>query len=177
MRTAVAVTLLLTGAAVTASPAAAEDGLALMGGAAWMMPRGDVGEAVGGGAEARLIDDEATVGMSLIGLVGRTPAERRRDIMDVRIDAGLRPCKKCRAISPYLALGVDVLHVTTHEPTRSVRGSTLGLSAHAGLMGRIGDDGWAWRAGATYLGAIVPGTGEDLGGISLSFAVGKRIMK
>ena len=122
-----------------------------------------------------MADDHLTIGFGARAVVGRVPAERRRDIMDVDFNVGVLFCE-CESISPYLGVGLDILHITTHEPTRSVRGSTLGLSGHAGLMGRLGDDDWIWRASAQYLGAIVPGTGEDLGGITLSIAVGKRIM-
>ena len=97
--------------------------------------------------------------------------------MDVDFNVGLMMCERCESITPYVGVGLDVLHITTHEPTRSVRGSTLGLSGHFGLMGRIGDDEeWIWRASAQYLGAIVPGTGEDLGGVTLSIGIGKQIM-
>lgn len=161
--------------ALTATPAAADDELSLLATGAYLLPRGDLGEAVGGGAEARITDEQLTVGFGATALVGRTPSARRRDLMDVRVDLGLVLCERCTSIAPYAALGLDILHVTTHEPTRSLRGSTLGLSAHAGLLGRFAED-WTWRAGASYLGAIVPGTGEDLGGITLSLAVGKQIM-
>lgn len=175
MRTTISLAVLLAAAAGTAH---ADDDLALMATGAWMMPRGDIGESYGGGAEARMADDHLTIGFGARALVGRAPAARRRDVMDVDFNVGLRMCERCDSISPYLGIGLDILHITTHEPTRSVRGSTLGLSGHAGLMGRIGDDddGWVWRASAQYLGAIVPGTGEDLGGVTLSIAVGKTIM-
>lgn len=163
-----------------AAPAAADDDLALMATGAWMMPRGDIGESYGGGAEARMADDHMTIGFGARALVGRTPAVRRRDVMDVDFNVGVMMCG-CKSVTPYAAIGLDILHITTHEPTRSVRGSTLGLSGHFGLMGRLGgddddDDAWIWRASAQYLGAIVPGTGEDLGGVTLSIAVGKQIM-
>ena len=49
-----------------------------------------------------------------------------------------------RAAVTYLRVnaeehGLDVLHVTTHEMDRSLRGTTLGLSAQAGVLGTIGD--------------------------------------
>jgi hypothetical protein len=180
MRTSLPIILPLAVAAAIlapATPAAAGDDLALLATGAYLMPRADVGESYGGGAEARLADDNLTVGFGVQALIGRTPALRRRDLMDVHFDVGLLLCERCRSISPYTSIGLDILHVTTHEPGRSVRGSTLGLSGHAGLLGKIGDDGWMWRAGASYLGAIVPGTGEDLGGVTLSVGIGKRIMK
>ncbi len=168
--------LSLAALATLAGTASADDDLALMATGAWMMPSGEIGESYGGGAEARMADDHLTIGFGAKGLVGRTPALRRRDIMDVSFDVGLMLCERCESITPYTAVGLDILHITTHEPTRSVRGSTLGLSGHVGLMGRLGDDEWIWRASASYLGAIVPGTGEDLGGVTLSIAVGKQIM-
>jgi hypothetical protein len=166
---------------VAAAPAAADDDLALMATGAYMMPRGDLGEAYGGGAEARMADDHMTIGFGARALVGQTPSVRRRDVMDVDFNVGLMMCDRCKSVAPYVSVGLDILHITTHEPTRSIRGSTLGLSGHAGLMGRLGgdddeDDAWIWRAGVQYLGAIVPGTGEDLGGITLSIAIGKQIM-
>ncbi len=178
----------LAGLAVIAGgvgSARADDGLALLATGGWMVPRGDVGESYGGGAEARMIDDVLTVGFGASALVGRTPAARRRDVMDVYLNVGVRLCERCRALAPYTALGLDVLHVTTSDPARSVRGSTLGLSGHVGLMGRLGGDGdgdrgrgaWMWRASASYLGAIVPGTGEDLGGVTLSVAIGKHVFR
>lgn len=180
MRTIAIAALALVTVGATAGAAVADEDLALLATGAWMMPRGNVGESYGGGAEARLSDDHLTIGFGARALVGRAPAERRRDVMDVDFNVGLRLCDDCESITPWLGIGLDVLHITTHEPMRSVRGSTLGLSGHAGLMGRLGDDdgdgGWIWRASAQYLGAIVPGTGEDLGGITLSIAVGKRIM-
>ena len=173
--------LVMAAVAGMAGTAEADDDLALMATGAWMMPRGDVGESYGGGGEARMADDHLTIGFGARALVGRAPAMRRRDVMDVDFNVGLRLCERCESFSPYVGVGLDILHVTTHEPTRSVRGSTIGLSGHVGLMGRIGDDddddgGWVWRASAQYLGAIVPGTGEDLGGVTLSIAVGKTIM-
>jgi hypothetical protein len=175
MRTTFAVSALVLVA--SAGIAVADDDLALMATGAWMMPRGGVGEAYGGGAEARMADDHLTIGFGARALVGQVPAARRRDVMDVDFNVGVLFCE-CESIAPYLGVGLDILHITTHEPTRSVRGSTIGLSGHAGLMGRLGDDddGWIWRASAQYLGAIVPGTGEDLGGVTLSIAIGKRIM-
>jgi hypothetical protein len=163
----------------SAGSAAADDDLALMATGAWMMPRGGFGEAYGGGAEARMIDDNITIGFGARALVGRAPAERRRDVMDVDFNVGVVLCDRCKSFAPYLGVGLDILHITTHEPTRSVRGSTLGLSGSAGLMGEVGEVGdrdWMWRAGVQYLGAIVPGTGEDLGGVTLSLAVGTYIM-
>lgn len=175
MRTTFGLTALVLGLAASAGTAVADDDLALMATGAWMMPRGGVGEAYGGGAEARMADDHLTIGFGARALIGQVPAARRRDVMDLDFNVGVLFCE-CESISPYLGVGLDILHITTHEPTRSVRGSTLGLSGHAGFMGRLGDDDWIWRASAQYLGAIVPGTGEDLGGITLSIAVGKQIM-
>jgi hypothetical protein len=173
-------TMAMAALLVTASAggAAADDDLALLATGAWMMPRGGVGEAYGGGAEARMADDNLTLGFGARMLVGQAPAERRRDVMDVDFNVGVLLCDKCESITPWLGVGLDVLHITTHEPMRSVRGSTLGLSGHAGLLGKFGDgdEEWMWRVSAQYLGAIVPGTGEDLGGVTLSIAVGKQIM-
>lgn len=167
-----ALIVLTTGAAV----AHADDDMSLLVTGGYMAPRGGIAEAAGGGAELRLHDDHLTVGLGATALVGRAPATRRRDLMDVRADIGLRLCERCEHVTPYVGIGLDVLHVTTHEGTRSFRGSTLGLSGHVGLLGEMDDGKWTWRMGVSYLGAIVPGSGEDLGGVTLSVGFGKQIM-
>jgi hypothetical protein len=172
MRIKLAIATLLL---LTAPAAAGDDHLTLLATGGWMMPRGEVAESLGGGAELRFVEDQLMIGVGASALYGSMPAMRRRDVMDVRVDGTLRLCKDCDGAAPYVGLGLDVLHVTTHEPGRSVRGSTLGLSAHAGLVGETWKDEWMWRAGVSYLGAIVPGTGEDLGGITFTIGLGKQI--
>ena len=69
------------------------------------------------------------------------------------------------------ALGLDVLSITTRTKTETMRGTTLGISAQAGFMGRIGDR-LMYRASATYIGAIVPGTGDALDGLVFQVGLG-----
>jgi hypothetical protein len=96
-----------------------------------------------------------------------------RDIFDLHIMAGMTPASRSAAVSPYAGVGLDVLSITTrdHDKGVTVRGTTLGVSAQAGVLGRVADKGLI-KASASYLGAIVPGTGDDLGGLVLQLAVG-----
>ena len=82
-----------------------------------------------------------------------------------------RLTKGLRAL--LVELELDVLYMTTRVPDGdSARGTTLGLNAQAGFMGFLGKT-WVYRVSGSYLGAIVPGTGDDLGGLVLQAGIGK----
>ena len=73
-------------------------------------------------------------------------------------------------------LSADIINfaaaTSSFSKGETLRGTTLGVNAHAGLMGKVTGQ-WVYRASATYLGAIVPGTGDDLGGLVLQFGLGR----
>lgn len=135
---------------------------------------GQVSESRGGGVELQFLSDELfTVslgGWFALGVPGAAP--ERRDIFDFHVQLGLKPeDTRGKAVAPFLALGLDVLYVTSYQDKRSYRGTTLGASAQAGILGYAGER-LSYRASAGYLGAIVPGTGDDLGALVLQVGLG-----
>lgn len=163
---------------VVAAPsvAFADDETAIVIDATLLAPRAGLhAGATGIGAELRFFPDDECLTGSIGGFaaVGQPGTEMRRDVFDVHFQIGIKP-EDAKRLVPYAALGLDVLHVTTHQMDGSFRGTTLGVSAQAGLLGRLGDK-WIYRASAGYLGAIVPGTGDDLGGVVLQLGVGFMI--
>ena len=164
-----------------------DDAAALIVDATLIKPLGEegrVGESVGAGGELRFLPDDeiATISIGGYGAIGRPSRDKTlRDIYDLHFNAGLKwERSHGRILIPYATLGLDVLYMTTHEQgadgaaARTLRGSTLGVNAQLGVLGHLGD-GFVYRVSATYLGAVVPGTGDDLGGLVLQLGVGKTM--
>jgi len=136
---------------------------------------GRVAESSGAGGEIVMLPTSSwLIQIGGYGVFGR-PATgvEARDIFDLHLIAGMTPASRSATVAPYAGVGIDILSITTrdHDKGKTVRGSTLGVSAQAGLLGRFADRGLL-KASASYLGAIVPGTGDDLGGLVLQLAVG-----
>lgn len=135
---------------------------------------GRVAESRGGGIDLQILPSAPfTVSMGgwfALGVASGAP--ERRDVYDFHVQVGLKPERtKGTAVAPFLTVGLDVLYVTSYQDKRTYRGTTLGASAQAGIIGYAGDRVF-YRAGAGYLGAIVPGTGDDLGGLVLQVGLG-----
>lgn len=162
---------------IVPAPAFADDeSAAIIVDATKIMPKGGVhAGATGLGVELRFVPDDECMTGSIGGFaaIGDEGAPMRRDVLDVHFQVGFKP-ERDGKIAPYIGLGLDVLHVTTHEMDRSMRGTTLGISAQAGVLGPIGDT-LIYRATVAYMGAIVPGTGDDLGGVMLQLGLGFKI--
>jgi hypothetical protein len=162
-----------------ATPAHADDDeIALIIDATMLYPRDGFAASSGIGAEMRFVDDDEPFTMSIGGFAAVGQQDEGglgRDVFDIHFQAAAKlGGKNRRALVPYAGLGFDVLHVTTHLRDVTVRGTTLGISAVGGFMGTVGDR-VMWRATAGYLGAIVPGTGDDLGGIVFQVGIGARL--
>lgn len=175
MRTklAIAVLMLLAPAA-----AHADEETSLIIDATHIVPRSGLHAGANGmGAELRFFDDDEcmTGAFGAFAAFGQEGTDTRQDVLDVHLQVGVKP-EKGGMFIPFAALGLDVLHVTTHEvgPSMSFRGTTLGITAAAGLLGKISDK-LVYRAQVGYLGAIVPGTGDDLGGIVMQLGLGYMI--
>jgi hypothetical protein len=99
-----------------------------------------------------------------------------RDLYDLGFDLGLKPeSPRLKALVPFAALGLDVLNVSTrYADGSSLHGTTLGIHVRAGIMGALGAR-WFYQASAAYLGAVVPGTGDPLGGLVVQFGLGVRL--
>lgn len=174
MRTKLAITFLL----LTAASAHAGEETALIVDATHITPRqGLHAGATGLGAELRFLSDHEcmTGSFGAFAAFGDQGTDTRQDVFDVHLQVGVKP-EHAGHFIPYLGLGLDVLHVTTHEaaPAMSFRGTTLGISAMAGFLGHATDK-LVYRATVGYLGAIVPGTGDDLGGVVLQIGLGYMI--
>jgi len=167
----------ITSLLVVPAPAIADDeSAAIIVDATKIMPRGGVhAGATGMGIELRFVPDDECMTGSIGGFAafGDEGLPMRRDVLDVHFQIGFKP-ERPGKIAPYVGVGLDVLHVTSHEMDRSLRGTTLGLSAQGGVIGPIGDT-LVYRATVGYLGAIVPGTGDDLGGVMLQLGLGFMI--
>jgi hypothetical protein len=173
MRAALPVLATLVLAAGAAPAHAGEDGMLVID-ATMLYPRDGYAASAGMGAELRILDDDfLTASMGGFAALGQqAEGGNGRDVFDVHFQIGGRVGR--RAFSPYAGIGLDVLHVTTHLRGVDHRGTTLGVSVAGGVMGRIGKT-FMWRASAGYLGAIVPGTGEDLGGVVFQLGLGAEI--
>ena len=162
--------------AALAGEARADDtGLVLSG--TLVKPMGGEGritESTGVGGEILLLPSDAVlVQIGGFGALGRSAdGKEARDIYDLHLMVGLATSRRS-TIAPYACLGIDVLSLTSRDRDKgeTLRGTTLGVSAQAGLLGRFGDRGLV-KASASYLGAIVPGTGDDLAGLVLQLAIG-----
>jgi hypothetical protein len=184
MRPTVAAATLLSAIALAALPGrAVADDTALMVNATMVKPiggEGRVSESHGGGGEIVILPgDDVIVQIGGYGVLGQdVRGKTARDIYDLHLQVGLRTGGRRAALSAYGALGLDVLAMTTRlaiedQGARVHRGTTLGISAQVGVLGEIGERA-LYRVGASYLGAIVPGTGDDLGGLVLQLALGAR---
>ena len=136
---------------------------------------GRVSQSSGAGGDILLLPTSSwLVQIGGYGVFGQ-PATgvEARDIFDLHILVGMTPAPRSATVAPYASVGFDVLSSTTreHDKGETARGTTLGVSAQAGVLGRFADRGLV-KASATYLGAIVPGTGDDLGGLVLQLAAG-----
>ncbi len=169
--------LLATMFLAAASPARADQTGLLIDGTLVKPIGGDgrVAESSGAGGEIVLLPTSSwIVQIGGYGVFGRPgTGVEARDIFDLHLIAGMTPASRSATLAPYAGVGLDVLSITTrdHDKGETERGTTLGVSAQAGLLGRFADRGLV-KASATYLGAIVPGTGDDLGGLVLQLAVG-----
>lgn len=161
-----------------ASPAAAKGDSAMILHTALVKPIKDTdrySESMGAGADIRWIPRREWMTMSFGGFasIGRaTPSLTARDFYDFHFNLGVKSVSKREAgIIPYATLGLDVLAMTIHEKSRTVTGTTLGINADIGFMGYLSKR-VVYRASVTYLGAITPGTGEDLGSLVFNLGVG-----
>jgi hypothetical protein len=141
--------------------------------------QGAVSNSLGYGAEIRMMPNRECFTASIGGFfaLGQPEGEKTmRDIYDFHFNIGLKPERtRDSKLIPFVTIGLNVLYMTTHEPNdMSYRGTTLGLNARAGVMGHM-TESWIFRVSGSYLGAIVPGTGDDLGGLVLQAGIGKML--
>lgn len=111
------------------------------------------------------------------GAIGLSDGQRAmRDIYDVHVNFGLNPpTKKRRFMVPFVSVGINFLYLSTRTPDgTSASGMTMGMNAKGGIFGHITDD-WIYTANVSYIGAVVPGTGEGLDGMVFQVGLGKRI--
>ncbi len=136
---------------------------------------GRVSQSSGAGGDILLLPTSSwLVQIGGYGVFGQpSTGVEARDIFDLHLQVGMTPASRTAAVAPYACLGLDVLSITArdHDKGETARGTTLGVSAQAGVLGRIGARGLV-KASGTYLGAIVPGTGDDLGGLVFQLAAG-----
>jgi hypothetical protein len=170
--------LLVSVVLVASSRIALADPTGLLVGGTLMKPvggEGHVAESSGAGGDILMLPTSSwLIQIGGYGVFGRSATGvEARDVFDLHLMIGMTPASREASVAPYAALGIDVLSITTrdHDKGETARGSTLGMSAQAGLLGRIGDRGLV-KVSGTYLGAIVPGTGDDLGGLVLQLAAG-----
>jgi hypothetical protein len=162
-------------AALAGQARADQTGLVLSG--TLVKPMGGEGritESTGAGGEILMLPSSSVlVQIGGFGALGQSAdGKEARDIYDLHLLVGLITSRSA-AVAPYACLGIDVLSLTSRDRDKgeTVRGTTLGVSAQAGLLGRFGDRGLV-KVSGSYLGAIVPGTGDDLAGLVLQLAVG-----
>lgn len=161
---------------------------ALVGGLA-LLPRSDVPRAYGVAIEGALLplvsiedcDDGActsTIGpyLGVSGLAAVTdgaPDRTRRGLYGLRLSAGLGWGRSVRFV-PYATVGLDALVVTTTLPSGSDNaGLTLGADVRVGVLGQLGTR-LLYQVGASYLGAVAPGVGDNAGGLVLQASLGWR---
>jgi hypothetical protein len=183
MRSTLPAAAVLALALAAGAPPARADDAALMANATLVKPLGGEGrvtESRGAGGEIVMLPSDMIIQIGGYGVIGQhAPGKTARDLYDLHILVGLRTGERNAALSGYGALGLDVLSMTTRLPEEEAprdrvrRGTTLGISAQLGALGRIAERG-LYRVSASYLGAIVPGTGDDLGGLVLQLALGAR---
>ena len=175
--------IVVAAGALSAAPARADEQGFVMIDSTLVKPlgeRGGVSNSLGYGGEFRVLDNRDMLTMSLGGFVAlgqREDGQSLRDIYDFHVNVGIKPEHTRRsALIPFVTIGIDVLGMETRDAKGRdpLRGTTLGVNARAGLMGHLGRK-WLYRASASYLGAIVPGTGDDLGGLVLQVGLGRAI--
>jgi hypothetical protein len=169
-------TIVIAAGLLVPTSAFADDEGSIIVDATHILPRSGVHAGGNGvGAEMRFFEGHDVMTGSIGGFatVGSEGGPTRQDLLDVHFQVVMKP-EHAEHIAPYLGLGLDVLHVTTHTMDRDLRGSTLGISAQAGVIGNV-TDRVVFRATAGYLGAIVPGTGDDLGAWVLQVGIGLRM--
>jgi hypothetical protein len=136
---------------------------------------GRVSQSSGAGGEILMMPSSSwLVQIGGYGVFGQAaPGVEARDVFDLHLQLGMTPAGRMAPLAPYACVGIDILSITTreHEKGQTARGTTLGVSAQVGVLGRVGDRGLI-KASGSYLGAIVPGTGDDLGGLVLQLAGG-----
>jgi hypothetical protein len=164
---------------LAASSAGARERAVLMVNGTWVSPvsdRGAVTDSWGNGVEMRICHDREPWQIGIGGFValGQEDKERSaRDVYDLRFNVDLKSkAGQGSSLIPFIGIGLDVLNIASHLPNGdTLRGTTLGVNA------RVGVGGWAtqsiyYSVGASYLGAIVPGTGDDLGGLVVQAGLG-----
>lgn len=140
---------------------------------------GRVSSSFGYGTELRLLPNRepflAAFG-AWYGIGVLDGQKTMRDMYDFHFDIGLKPERtQGDSIYPFGTIGLDVLHMVTRDPDGpTYRGTTLGLHARVGAMGSLGKR-WYYSVSIGYLGAIVPGTGDDLGGLVMQAGLGFKI--
>ncbi len=167
----------LLGAGV--STAQAREKAVLMVNGTWVSPvneQGQVAESWGNGVEMRICHEREPWQIGIGGFVAIGQGEEgytARDIYDLRFNVDLKSKHASgSSLIPFIGIGLDVLNIASHLPNGTTyRGTTLGMNARAGV------GGWATRSiyysvSASYLGAIVPGTGDDLGGLVVQLGLG-----
>ena len=142
---------------------------------------GRVATSLGYGAEIRIMPNRELITGSIGGYYALGQADggkTMRDIFDFHFNIGIkRERSKGKGLIPFMTFGLDVIHMTTRVVDGDThRGVTLGINAQAGVLGYLSKR-WVYRASATYLGAIVPGTGDDLGGLVLQAGIGRMFGK
>jgi len=170
--------------AVAAGPAGADDkafGLVLSG--TWLgTTRSTVTPSAGVGAECLMLGFEESrprpwffiVGGFVVAPLDQDDARPQRDAIDVHGRLGARLTFR-PWMQPYAAAGLDALYVGTHGDMGPFkRGTTLGVSFTGGVLGRLGDH-LLYTATVGYLGAIVPGTGDELDGLIVQLGLGLRM--
>jgi hypothetical protein len=158
--------------------ARADEGAALVLQGTMLAPvgeKGRVSSSYGWGAEIRIVpDDPLTMSFGGYAVVGRPDGGKEmRDVYSFTYDVAWQPGGNS-SLRPFLGCGMDVLWVNTRFPDSddALRGTTLGLHARAGVIHPLSKR-WHMQVTASYLGAIVPGTGDDLGGLILQAGLGK----
>jgi len=137
---------------------------------------GRVSQSLGAGTELRILPrrEPWTIYMGGFYALGQPDGKKTlRDLMDVHFNVGFNlDDPHGKGIIPFASLGLDVLHMATRIPDGpTYRGTTLGVNARLGVMGFVGKR-WFYTVSAAYLGAVVPGTGDDLGGLVMQAGLG-----
>lgn len=145
----------------------------------------NLADSQGFGATMNIIGRRTPVRMSIGGFaaLGRPDGDKNmRDIYDVHFDVGLNPeTRKRKALVPFVSVGIDFLYVNTRAANdtgagTSAAGMTMGMNARGGVFGFLGER-WVYHASASYIGAVVPGTGEGLDGLVFQVGLGKTLFQ
>jgi hypothetical protein len=180
-RTRALVLMLAAAATLPLAPrrAIAGDDLVLLVDGTLVRPLGaeaKVAESQGWGVELDILPGREAFSVQFSGwfALGQPEGDRTmRDIYDLSFGIALKPERtQGDVLIPFGAIGLDVLNVTSHVAGGEThRGTTLGLHARGGFMGYLTKQ-WIYTVSVTYLGAVVPGTGDDLGGLVLQAGLG-----